>query len=56
MRALDFYWKTNKDWYHIEEDGELVRFVINENAPTDAQESYKHYLSQIKENGVDFEN
>ena len=54
MRALDFYWKTNKDWYHIEENGELVRFVVNEDAPPDAQESYKHYLSQIKENGVDF--
>lgn len=47
MRKLDFFWRSNKEWYHITEDG---HFVINADAPKEAQESYKHYLEQHKQN------
>ncbi len=46
MRKLDYFWKTNKDWYHRKENGVCV---INEDAPLDAQKSYQHYLEQCKE-------
>lgn len=52
MRKLDYYWRSNKNWYHMDENDD---FVINEDAPPEAQESYKHYLEQIKEHGVDYE-
>lgn len=45
MRKMDFYWMSNKDWYHRNEN--LVP-VLNDNAPPEAQESYKHYLEQCK--------
>ena len=45
MRKLDFFWKTNKDWYHRKENGVAV---INDDAPQEAQESYKRYLKQSK--------
>ena len=50
MRKLDYYWATNKDWYKWTEDGDRV---IKPDAPPEAQESYKHYLDQIKEKGID---
>lgn len=46
MRKLDYYWRSNRDWYHRNEHGICV---INDNAPPEAQESYKHYLEQCKE-------
>ena len=46
MRKLDYYWKSNKSWYHRKENGVAV---INEDAPQEAQESYKHYLEQKNE-------
>ena len=45
MRKFDFFWATNRDWYHWTEDGDRV---INPDAPPEAQESYKHYLEQDK--------
>jgi hypothetical protein len=42
---MDIYWMSNKDWYHRNEN--LVP-VLNDNAPPEAQESYKHYLEQCK--------
>lgn len=45
MRKLDFFWQSDPTWYHREEDGAAV---INENAPPEAQESYKHYLEQLE--------
>lgn len=46
MRKMDLFWKSKKEWCHIKNS----RFVINDNAPPEAQESYKHYLEQCKEN------
>lgn len=43
-KALDFYWKTNRDWWHVEG----FERVINEDAPKEAKESYNHYLKQRK--------
>lgn len=46
MKALDFYWMSNKEWTRIE-NGQIV---IKEDAPQKAQESYKRYLKQLTEN------
>ena len=45
MRKLDYFWKTNKDWWY--RDKNLVP-RLKEDAPPEAQESYKHYLEQKK--------
>lgn len=45
MIKLDLYWKSKREWWeflnHIP--------VIKENAPKEAQDSYKNYIEQIKE-------
>lgn len=46
MRKLDFYWKSNPDWYHLTEN---LDYVINDTAPIEAQESYANYLKQLNE-------
>lgn len=48
MKRLDFYWKSDKSWYHW--DDKFSYYVINDDAPEEAKESYKHYLEQIKGN------
>ena len=45
MRKLDYYWKSNKEWYYRKENGVCV---IKDDAPPEAQKSYKHYLEQIE--------
>ena len=45
MRKLDYFWKSKKEWYHRKENGVCV---LNDNAPIEAQESYKHYHEQEK--------
>lgn len=46
MRKMDYYWRSNKNWYYRNEYGICV---VNDNAPPEAQESYRHYLEQCKE-------
>lgn len=45
MRKLDYYWMSNEDWYHQEDNGV---FVVNDDAPPEAKESYKHFCEQSK--------
>ena len=45
MRKLDYFWKTNKDWYYRKENGVCV---IREDAPPEAQKSYQHYREQCQ--------
>lgn len=45
MRKLDLFWQTNRDWWY--RDKNLVP-RLKEDAPKEAQDSYKHYLEQIK--------
>ena len=45
MRKLDYFWATNRDWWYRKENGVKV---LKKDAPPEAQESYKHYLEQIK--------
>ncbi|MBP0975441.1 MAG: hypothetical protein J6S92_14015 [Oscillospiraceae bacterium] len=45
MRKLDNFWLSNESWYHWTESGARV---INDDAPLEAQESYKRYLEQAK--------
>ena len=45
MKILEHYWMSNKDWWY--RDKNLVP-RLKEDAPPEAQESYKHYLEQKK--------
>lgn len=45
MTKLDLGWMANKDWIKYDN----MKFVIREDAPQIAQESYKRYLKQLKE-------
>ena len=47
MTKLDFYWKSNKSWYH--RDDVTLSCVINDDAPEEAKKSYQNYLEQLKE-------
>lgn len=49
MRKLDYYWATNRDWWEWKKNGWRE---IKPDAPKEAQESFKHYLEQLKD-GVD---
>lgn len=44
MMIIDMAWRRNKDWWHWE-DGHAV---INEDAPPEAQESYKNYIDAVQ--------
>lgn len=43
-RSLDTYWASKKEWCHFEGN----RLVVNEDAPPEAQESWKRFLKQLK--------
>ena len=45
MKKLDYYWRSNPDWWHWDEN---MFPVVNDDAPEEAKESYKHYLEQLK--------
>lgn len=44
MVKLDLYWKTNKEWCYFDE---ARGFVLREDAPLEAKESYKNYCKQL---------
>lgn len=46
MRKFDYHWMDNENWFHQLENGV---FVINDDAPLEAHESYKHYLEQSEQ-------
>ena len=39
------YWKTNKEWYFINDSG---KFELTENAPERAKKSFELYMSKRK--------
>lgn len=45
MKKLDLYWKSKKEWRILQDNG---TYIVNPDAPKEAQDSYKHYLEQIK--------
>lgn len=45
MVKLDYFWCTNKEWYHIE-DG---KDVLNDDAPLEAKESFLRYTKQCED-------
>lgn len=45
MTKLDYFWMTNKDWFHMKPNGV---YVVNDDAPEEAKKSYKHYVEQNK--------
>ena len=45
MRKLDYFWMSNDNWFYQRENG---TFALKDDAPPEAQESYKHYLEQKK--------
>ena len=46
MRKLDYFWKSNKDWYYRKENGACV---LKDTAPEEAKRSYEHFLEQSRE-------
>lgn len=42
--SLDLYWASKEEWCHFEDN----ILVINEDAPPEAQESWKRFLKQLK--------
>lgn len=47
MRILEHFWQSNRDWWYWDDNGNQV---LKPEAPPEAQESYKKYLEQMKEN------
>ena len=45
MRKLEYFWASNKDWYYLTENCD---FVVRDDAPDEAKESYKKYLEQLR--------
>lgn len=43
MRKFDYHWMDDENWFHQLKNGV---FVVNDDAPPEAQKSYKHYLEQ----------
>jgi len=45
MRNIDLHWMDNREWWEIRDHIPVVK----KDAPPEAQESYKHYLEQTKD-------
>ena len=45
MTKMDYYWRTNPDWYYFDDEG---RRRIKPDAPKEAKESFKRYCEQMK--------
>ena len=45
MRKLDFFWKSNRDWYYRKENGACV---LKESAPPEAKKSYENFVQQCR--------
>lgn len=47
MRKYDYFWLTERDWWHWDEaTGERI---LNDDAPEEAKKSYAHYLEQCEQ-------
>jgi len=43
MKRIDMHWMDKKEWWEVKDNVPVVK----NDAPQEAQESYKHYLEQI---------
>lgn len=39
-----FYWQTNKDWYIVDDEGNVT---LTDKAPEEAKESYRRYVEKF---------
>ena len=46
MRRYESHWMSNEDWYHLDEYGD---WVVNDDAPQEAKDSYALDLQQCEE-------
>lgn len=46
MTKLDIYWMSNEEWIREADDG--FGYILKEDAPEEAQESYKRFLEQVE--------
>ena len=46
MIAYDLYWKSNDDWWEFDKNFD---YVIKEDAPKEAKQSYENYVRLNKE-------
>lgn len=42
VKKLDLYWRSNPEWWELKNHVPVIR----EDAPREAQESYKKYIEQ----------
>ncbi len=45
MRKFDYHWMDHDEWYRYNENG---FYELKPDAPTEARESYQHYLEQVQ--------
>ena len=45
MKKIDLFWQSNEDWWEIKNG----IFVVKDDAPAEAKESYARYLEQTTE-------
>lgn len=45
MTKLDMFWRSKREWWHIEN----FDAVLNNDAPEEAKKSYEHYKKQLIE-------
>ena len=45
MRKFDYHWMDDENWFYQLENG---AFIIKDDAPLEAHESYKRYLEQAE--------
>ena len=43
MRKFDYYWASNKEWYHRDE---YDNPILHDDAPKEAKESFERYRKQ----------
>ena len=43
MRKPSLKWRERNEWFHFDEH---LNPVVNDDAPSEAKESYRHYLEQ----------
>ena len=49
MRNIDLHWMDNREWWEIDDE---LHPIVRKDAPPEAQESYKHYLEQTKDDDL----
>lgn len=53
MRKFESHWMSNDAWYHLSENGD---WVVNDDAPKEAKDSYALYCEQRRKASAEEKN